>query len=136
MKRLNSLTLALLLGALPPLSWAQPPGDSWLQLHRLNQTNRQELERMQRTHTEQRRPAEPVAQQAWEQLQRQQRLEQQALQQSQQRQRLIMEQHRRVLPSTRAQRLQGLFQQQRFRQAQEFQLQRFELQQRSYPRPP
>jgi hypothetical protein len=107
---------------------------NWLQLHQLNQTNRLRLERQQGAYAEQQPPeATPSERQAWQQLNRQQRQQQQFLQRNQVRERMLEDQRNRVTPSNRSQRLEGLFRQQRYRRAQDYQLQRFELQQRMRP---
>jgi hypothetical protein len=120
---------------LPAAIIADPSGN-WLQLHQMNQANRLKLERMQGAYSKQQpQEATPTEREAWQQLNRQQILQQQSLQRNQQRELMLQEQHNRVTPADRSQRLDGVFRQQRYRQAQEYQLQRFELQQRMRPRP-
>jgi hypothetical protein len=133
MYRCNPYCLSLLL-CLPVAVIADPSGN-WLQLHQMNQANRLKLERMQEAYTERQPPeATPGEREASQQLNRQQRLQQQFLQRNQVRERMLEDQRNRVNPSDRSQRLDGVFRQQRYRQAQEYQLQRFELQQRTRPR--
>ena len=126
--------LSLLL-CMPAAVIADPSGN-WLQLHQMNQANRLKLERMQQDYAGQQPPAvTPSERDAWQQLNRQQRLQQQALQRNQQRELMLQEQRNRVTPSDRSQRLDGVFRQQRYRQAQEYQLQRFEQQQQLHTWP-
>jgi len=135
MQKLTRYCLTLALG-LPLYAGAEAPDGSWLQLQRLNQTQRLELERMQEAYRERQSPLAPPRQrQAQQELNRQQRQAQQAqqaLQRGQQHQRLIREQRERVTPTERSRRLDGVFQRQRFRQTQQRQLQRFERQQQMY----
>lgn len=134
MFRYITCCLSLIL-SMPTAVIADPSGN-WLQLHQLNQANRQKLERMQGGYAERQPPeATPTEREAWQQLNRQQRQQQQILQRNQQRELMLQDQRERVTPSDHSQRLEGLFRQQRYRQAQEYQLQRFELQQRMRPRP-
>ena len=124
------LSLALSLSA---AAVAEPSDGGWLQLYQLNQANQQALERMQRESAEQRPPPlTPYEREAWQRLDRQQRQEQRALQRNQQHQLSSEAQKRRIAPPAPSQRLDGLYRQQRFRQTQGYQLQRFQRQQQMY----
>jgi len=129
-RRLLSLTLLMSAASL-----AGPPEAGWLQLQKLNQDSRYKLENQQETYTKQQPTPVTLSERSrQQQLFRQQQLQQQSLQRSQLHQRLIEEQQSRVTPTERSSRLDGLFRQQRFRQEQQRQLQRFDLQPQRYRR--
>jgi hypothetical protein len=120
---------------LSPAAVAAEQTGNWLQLYRFDQANRQTLERLQRQSSEQTVPRSTQESYTLEHLQRTQRSEQRSLQERQRRQRLIYDQQHRIIPQPAPSQewLKRQQQEQRMRQQQHYQLDRFRIQNQLRP---
>jgi len=121
--------LVLLLFYLPSIVFAGNPNTYWLQLHNLNESSRQALQRSQQRPMPGQQDPRSAQEQARDDLtDREQGMAQKYLQERQRRHMLILNQRQRVTPPGMNERLKFNLQQQRNLQEQHYQLNRFRLQ--------